>query len=369
MRDQEIRNAADSMIYLISCALNDFVPDAARVKTMRLEQVYQLAEIHRLSSIVAMALESIGIHDPAFTQAKAKAIRKAVLMDAEMTSLCEKLEGAGIWHLPLKGAVLKDCYPSLGMRQMADYDILIDPSRADDVMEIMEGLGFTTERFDMSNHDVYHKEPVCNFEIHRALFGPTHDEKVREYYENVKDRLLGSGHKKHLSPEDLYIYFIAHQYKHYSVSGTGLRFLVDTYVYLKKITLDMEYVTAELQKINLLSFETAIHSLSFHLFQGDPITLEEKEILDYILSSGAYGTINHRIRNTMKKNGWSRFQYIWNRFLIPFSTKQNNYQEYAAIYPFFYRHKVLLSFLPFYRVFHAWIGGRLLREVKAVIKK
>ena len=32
---------------------------------------------------------------------------------------------------------------------------------------------------------------------------------------------------------------IVHEYKHYSGGGTGLRSLLDTYVYLRKVPLDM----------------------------------------------------------------------------------------------------------------------------------
>lgn len=370
MTDTEFRSAADAMVYLVSCAVNESSPDADRVKTMSLDQVLRVAKNHLLTAASATALEAVGIHDPAFTQEKAKAIRKMALMDAEMTALFEKLKEAGIWYMPLKGAVLKDFYPAYGMRQMADYDILIEPSGAADVRKIMEDQGFITRRFGAGIHDVYRKEPVCVFEIHKALFGPIYDEKTRKYYEDVKDRLLGSGCEKHFSPEDFYIYFIAHLYKHYSVRGAGLRSLVDIYVYLSKKALDMEYVTAELHKMGLSSFETAIRSLSFHVFRGQPVSSEEKEMLEYVLSSGAGGTMGHRVSNAMEKNGWNRFQYMWNRFSVPFRTKQISLKEYASVYyPFFDRHKVLLPFLPFYRVFRAWRGGRLVREVKAVLKR
>lgn len=46
------------------------------------------------------------------------------------------------------------------------------------------------------------------------------------------------------------IYMIAHEYKHFSKGGTGLRSLLDTYVFLRHCdeTLDKEYVESELKK-------------------------------------------------------------------------------------------------------------------------
>ena len=64
------------------------------------------------------------------------------------------------------------------MRQMSDVDILFDASHANDVKEALESLGYTTESFGKGNHDVYHKEPVSNFEMHRDLFGQSYDAKV-----------------------------------------------------------------------------------------------------------------------------------------------------------------------------------------------
>lgn len=55
---------------------------------------------------------------------------------------------------------------------MADQDILYDSSRQNDVMNIMLGLGYSAESIGKSHHDVYHKPPIFNFEMHTALFGP-----------------------------------------------------------------------------------------------------------------------------------------------------------------------------------------------------
>jgi len=268
--------------------------------------------------------------------------------------------------MPLKGIVLQHLYPIYGMRQMSDHDILFDAKRADAVKSIMEGLGFSTEHFGASNHDVYHMEPVCNFEMHRELFGSSHDEKLYEYYKDVQNRLLGEGYEKHLSPEDFYLYVTAHEYKHYTGGGTGLRSVLDTYVYLQKTKLDMDYVTAEAEKLGMAEFEAANRSLAQHLFSGGELTAADKEMLEYILSSGVYGTIGHRVENTMSKHGWGKIQYALNRFFVPISRKNKDYEAYAGSYPIFYKYKILLPFLPFYRTIRAMKAGRFKAEARAI---
>lgn len=357
---------AQDLIYLVSCAVNGVKPDPERVAGMDLDALYKLASRHMLAATVAPALKAAGKKDARFAKALEHSVLKNAQMDMEMGELFAELDAAGIWHMPLKGTVLQHLYPIYGMRQMSDHDILFDAKRADDVKGIMEGLGFSAEHFGAGNHDVYHKEPVSNFEMHRALFGPGHEEKLYAYYKDVEKRLLGDGYEKHFSPEDFYIYVTAHEYKHYSVSGTGLRSLVDTYVCLQKQSMDMGYVAAEAEKLGIAAFEAANRSLAQHLFSGEALTEADKEMLNYILDSGVYGTLNHRVENGMSRNGWGKIQYALNRFLVPVNRKNKNYEAFAGCYPLFYQHKILLPLLPFYRTFQSMKSGRFISEAKAI---
>lgn len=366
MTREEYQAAVDNMIYLVSCAVKETIPDRERVESMLLTNLYTVADYHLLTSAVAFALESAGIFDPSFAQAKAKAIRKIALMDAEMAEIFSKMEEAGIWYMPLKGTVLKDYYPQFGMREMADHDILFDASRADDVKDIMIGMGYDVEHFGTSNHDCYFKEPVCNFEMHRALFGAGYDQTFQEYYHNIENRLVGDGYEKHFTPEDFYIYMIAHEYKHYSIGGTGLRSLLDAYVYLQKVKLNMAYVTVETERLGIAEFETSNHSLAQHLFSGEELTETEREMLKYILSSGTYGTFLHRVENKMRKNQWGKIRYALSRFFVPMSKKNEEYNTLSSAYPVFYKYKILLPLLPFYRVLRGLKSGKLLAELKAL---
>ena len=316
---------------------------------MDLELLYKAASSHLLTGIVGYALEATGVRDPAFVQAKSKAMRKIVLFDTERTAVLAELEKAGIWHMPLKGCVLKAYYPQIGMRQMSDNDILYDVSRSRDVREIMEGLGFKTVLYVQNNynHDHYDKEPVCNFEMHRALFTPAADDAIFEYYQNIRERMIkdeGTSFRYHLSPEDFYVYMIAHEYKHYSGGGTGLRSLLDTYVYLRKVPLDMAYVAGEIEKLGITDFEAANRSLALRLFDGKPLTEEEQEMLDYVLSSGTYGTMTNSIRKQIREKG--RWGYFLSRLTLPFDMM-------TQLYPVLDKIPLLYPFCWAYRLIHA----------------
>ena len=360
-------NTVTDVIYLAGCAVNDTVPEKARVAGMDLNAVYSFASRHMITSAVAFALESAGVKDERSGKAIASALRRTVLFEKEWGEIKSKLEQAGIWYMPLKGAVLKNIYPKYGMREFADHDILFDASRALDVKQIMEALGYTADSFGYDNNDAYFKAPLFNFEMHRMLLSLSSEDRLFEYYTGVEDRLVKeNGYERRFTPEDFYLFFLVHEYKHYANEGTGLRSLLDTYVYLSKVPLDMAYIAAELDKLGLVEFEKNNRSLSIHLFGGEELTEAEQEMLDYIVSSGTYGTIANRIQNNMKKRGGSKIRYLLNRLYIPVSKKNREYAIYAYRYPLFYKYRIMLPFLPFYRIIQAIKHGRFRTEVKAI---
>ena len=135
-------------------------------------------------------------------------------------------------YLPLKGIILKDYYPSVGMRQMSDNDILFDADAWERMEKHMISEGYKAE-----------------------YVGKGHDERWVEYYSDIKDRLIPDRtddrcYGYHMSDEDFYIYITSYAYKHYSGSGTGLRTLMDFYAYLnaKGDTFNLDYIRTECKK-------------------------------------------------------------------------------------------------------------------------
>ena len=362
------KNCRD-VLYLVICAANRRTPEKARVEKMDLEAVYRIAKRHLVRAAAAIAVQAAGVKDKRLNDGYAASLRKTILFDGERKKVIGELEKAGIWYLPLKGMILKEYYPKTGMREMSDHDILIDAARADDVKKIMESLGFRAEHFGSGNHDVYHKEPVFNFEMHTSLFSSIFDERIAKYYETVKSRLIkdeDSAFGYHYTKEDFYIYITAHEYKHFSGGGTGIRSLMDIYLYLSKESLNMEYVAGELEKLGIADFEKQNRSLALHLFGGEKLSEEEERMLRYILGSGAYGTIENRIDHQIRKQGGSKIAYAWKRFGVPFSNKNPYYKTYAGRYPFFYKHKIFLPLLPVYRLFRSFGNGRFKAEMRAI---
>lgn len=358
---------AMNVIELVSCAINGRVPDKEKVDAMDLDAVYDFAARHMLTAAVAFALESAGYRNQNSSKAIGFAVHNSVSFDYAWAKIKEKLEKAGIWYMPLKGAVLKKMYPKIGMREFLDYDILFDPSRADDVKMIMEEQGFHVDHFGVGRDDRYLKSPNLIFEMHRDLFASKEASKSYKYYQKIKNRLIGDGLEKHFKPEDFYLYLLAHEHKHYTLSGTGLRSILDFYVILKTEKLNMEYIAAETEKLGIKRFEKLNRTLALHLFGGSKLTETEQQMLKYLLSSGTYGTFYQLISNRLRNNKWSKIHYLLRRLCGPLCKNDPEYVFFSASYPLFYRHKFLLPFLPIYRIFRGVKNGNLWKELRAVM--
>ena len=137
--------------------------------------------------------------------------------------------------------------------------------------------------------------------MHRSLFS-TRTPRLNEYYKGMKDLS---------KPEDQYLYLVAHEFKHYSTGGNGLRSLLDTYLFLKKETLDWEYVEEEAGKLGIRGFEKNNRRLAAPLFQSGAVT--DEKMLSYILNSSAYGNFEHRVDNKLKSSGGNRVLYTLKR--------------------------------------------------------
>ncbi len=259
------------LIYLLSCAVNGITPNTARVQAMDLERLYRLAKFHTVRGAVCIALKRAGVEDKAFYQAYKKAVRKNIYLDMERTAILSNFEDKGIWYMPLKGSVLKDLYPENGMREMADNDVPFDAEKQEQSKAIMLSHSYTAKHYGVGNHDVYMKPPVLNFELHTALFGSAHAEPLYNYYADTKCLLRkdeGNNYGYHFSDEDFYVYMTAHEWKHYSGGGAGIRSLLDCYVYckIKGDLLDWEYNTAQCRQLEITDFEKERRALAVKIF-------------------------------------------------------------------------------------------------------
>lgn len=313
-----VTKTSEQMLYLMACALQDVSAQEEFLADVDLQQLYITARNHSVAAMVCMALEKTAIFAGAdeavkkhWREAKNKAIRKNMLLDAERAAIVKQLESAGIWYMPLKGSILKDWYPKPGMREMADNDILFDSSERKRVREIFRSRGYKIVSFGKGNHDEYEKPPIYNFEMHVSLFHEMYQELAGQYG-NVKEKLLpvdGTVCQFAFTPEDFYVFVLAHAYKHYSGSGTGVRTLADFYVMNRHLggIMNRDEVEQKLTRLGIAEYEQHSRVLAEKLFSGVrplpemELNTDEKEMLRFYCDATTYGTIDNQIQNRLQE--------------------------------------------------------------------
>lgn len=377
------KKVVDDLIYLTWCALHGSCPDEKRMAQMDMERVFKISKKNDLAPTIWLAVESFyGKNVPQmplfkeWKMIKDRMVRKNILMDFERQNLYRWMDERHIWHMSLKGIELKQYYPK-ELRAMADNDILFDRKYQMEVCRWFEEHGYEPEAVGKSNHDVYLKDPIYNFEMHTSLYGNAHNPVWKDYYDNVKEKLIrvsDAAYEYTFDREDAYVYLLTHFYKHYYGAGTGLRSLVDIAVYRKQYkNLDREKIDGCCKLLGLSEFECMVSRLADELLvneipaKASDMEEEDAESLFYMIFAGTYGNQKIYIQNHLKKlqteydeSGTKlKFRYLMGR-LFP------EYQMIREGYPRLGKYPVLKPFLYIYRLIKGPFKSAVWREFRAV---
>lgn len=213
--------------------------------------------------------------------------------------------------------------------------------------------------------------------MHVSLFNKTIP-IFYSYYNELESKYLykDNTYERYMTKEDAYIYIVAHAYKHYSNSGTGIRTLIDLYVYNEhcKDQLDRNYIQEQCTVLGIQEYEEKARTIAYKIFDQPVkefsfLTQEENEYIEYYFSSGTYGTTRERIQNSIHKlklegHKHPKLYYIYRRAFPSFSWFRQ-YYEFLDKYP---------VFIPFFSLYR-FIKGLITRantwsnEIKIVKKK
>lgn len=311
-----------ALLYAMACGLNKESVSAAALSELcggQFPALLASARRHSVAALCGSAIAGAGfqceIAEP-WRNAVNLALKRAVLFEAERREILSFLDASGIWYMPLKGVVLQGFYPSYGLREMSDNDILHDPEAWKTVRAWMLARGYRQMSPSGKGKDIaYTRAPFYCFEMHTALFSPT-EPLLSAYYSDLPGRLSrepGSACGYRFSDEDFYVYLLAHAYHHFHYAGTGLRTLADVFVYRRanEGKLDGAYLRRELDALGLMEFEAALDGLSRKLFSHPAETVEafqglnteERTLLETLSASGTFGTGAQVTRNLLAGTG------------------------------------------------------------------
>lgn len=275
----------------------------------------RLAKHHSVANLLYLACQDDPALPPALRTALEgllfSSVQQQLQQEYEAGRVFAALEEAGIRFLPMKGVVLRPLYPKPEMRISCDVDIFYDKEARPRVRELMATLGFTPNGTD-ANHDDFKKGNV-SVEMHHNLM--SHFPTVDAYYRDVWERLIPvNACRYRMRDEDFYIHMTVHTMKHFAVGGTGIRSVLDVFVFLHaKPELDMAYIEAELEKLGLLTFHRSMVALANAYCGTAPLPPELREVSDYILGSGTYGVFSQSVANTAAAGRGGKLGFYFRR--------------------------------------------------------
>lgn len=358
---------AEYLIHLINSVLNGTMPDE-KPEQLSFEGVYRLAEFHSIANMAFYAVERLnGKPDDELYKKWSRQRDSAIIKDTvqfhEQGLIISSFENEHIRYMLLKGFALKELYPSTDMRLMSDIDILIDGEDAVMAKGLMEALGYDAVHFNAGKDDVYQKKPVMNVEIHRDLLEKS-DEGLIIIDKIIKENKTEKGTHYILKPTYFYLYILAHSLRHYFKGGTGIRTILDLYLYFEnhKADIDLDMIEKLMKQADCYEMYTDLISLADVWFAGAEHSDKTKKAERYILSSGVYGTVTNHSEYLIKKKG--KGGYLLSS-LFPKT------EELALSYPILKKAPFLTPIFWIVRLitkpFTSW--GRVKAKVKSLFKK
>jgi len=270
------------------------------------EEIIKLSARNHMNYLILGALiRTENLPDEWKSTIRNKVVRSVIHTSVQVTELkkIEKcFEENKIACQPMKGSRMKFIYPSPEMREMSDIDILVRDECMDKAVEKLKEMDYSLLQA-IKHHDIYEKKPHMVLEVHRAMYDKLVDNNQYEYFKNLSRAVLRDGYSYiyDFTPEDFYIYMIAHMAKHFYTMGCGIRNLVDIYIYRQKFgeSMDNKYLDKELGSLGLSVFTKHMEKLADVWLNGAKGSEFYDQVFEYMLDSGIYGK---------DENG------IWNKF-------------------------------------------------------
>jgi hypothetical protein len=353
-------------------------------KDLDCDRLYRFSAYHRLSGMACYGIEKLEPgHRPGalimerFERDRKIARAREAAQHITLDNVLKAFEQNGVYCIPLKGCLVKYLYPRPDMRMMADMDILFKDGQTEKVKEIMLGMGFT-QMHSGGNHDVYWKKPFLNIEMHRRLV--PEGSRFSEYMKKSWERAIleqGCDFIHRFSTEDLYIYLLIHLIKHYTRGGTGIRSILDIWLYNRHYDSQMgrDYIDSQLERIKLREFEGHIGRLGDIWFGNAQGSELYEKMAEYIFASGVYGTGKHGIIASMnEKKGGRKMPAGMVKLMYRLGLFFPGLKHMSILYPFLHRLPFLLPFTWVLRglkclLFRCRRTFRIIKNVRSVSQK
>lgn len=336
--------------------------DKSLVTDESLAEVIGLASKHDIAHLVALGLLNNKLVKEERKQQLLQIIFHAIYryekLNNELKQVSAAFKKAKIQFVPLKGAVLREYYPEPWMRTSCDIDVLVHENDLERAVSVLLSENKYVSDKKKNYHDIsLHSPSGVNLELH---FNIQEDiESIDKVLTQVWQYTAASSeleYKYEMTNEYLIFHILAHMSYHFVSGGCGIRPIMDLWLLENVLSIDENILTALLSEAKLLKFYKSVKILSTVWFGEDDHTETSKQMEDYILLGGVYGTLQNRVLVQQQKNQ-GKYTYAFHRIFIP-------YNKLKHLYPKIKKHRWLLPFAQVHRWFKIVFDGRAKHSIQ-----
>ena len=290
-----------------------------------LPALFALSKKHDLAHLVGDALDRNGLLSEdsemrkRFLRERSMAVYRYEQQQYDFEQICDTLEDAQIPFLPLKGSVLRGYYPEAWMRTSCDIDILVQADILDKAAQVVcDRLGYIRAEHPTAYELSLHTQSGVHIELHFDLTDGGLNECGREILSNIlayTEPTSGKAYQLQLNDDVFYFYHIAHMAKHFEHGGCGVRPFLDLWILNHRAGFDKQGGETLLQQNGLFTFAKACEKLSESWFGSADYDDVGRQMEDYLLVGGTYGTIENLVSIQQAKKG-GKVKYLLSRIFI-----------------------------------------------------
>lgn len=327
-----------------------------------LQDLYKISNAHDLGHIVSNSLHKLGRLgndeiSQKFVKKQMMAIYRCKQLKHTLSEICAVFEKERIPYIPLKGSILRSYYQEEWMRTSCDIDILVHEEDLNRAVVALTSTGGYKAADKVNYHDIsLFSRTGVHLELHF---------NIKEDMENI-DHLLSMVWDYSKKDNNSYCYsqaneyfifhHIAHMSYHFVHGGCGIKPFIDLYIIKNKMKYDDEIVRGYCRQCGIDEFYNNMLYITDVWFGDKMHTSISRQIEEYILRGGVYGTLENKVVVAQSKHG-GKGKYIVSRLFMPFDSLKR-------LYPIIERHKWLYPFMQIRRWFAVIFNGDAKRVVR-----
>lgn len=309
-----MNNQFNNFLHIIQFAINQ------KLEHLVDPDWYQLTEIAKQQNLLAIFNEGCveyskvyplpqELQKECFEQSTRLIIWQAKRTKAFL-SVYDKLVAVGLKPLILKGLVCRSMYGAYAdHRPSSDEDIYIKKEDFPLIHKILMEQGFQMEQLEVTDKVLSQAQEISFYnnnidlylEVHLNVMGNENfiRKKMNTFFETVHEsnmRIKIDGHIIYtLNPTDHYLYLFLHFFKHFTLSGIGIRQVIDMFLFDKTYhdQIDWKLVEDRIREVSAYKLYLDVRFIG-KTYLGFPVDADcdnsrVQTLLEDILEGGCFG--------------------------------------------------------------------------------